>query len=202
MRLLLALALAMALPACATAAGKGDKADENWDSRSPTGKTEYWRKGGYAEVGVLQGFEHFSNQGSGVSAQDSNLGFAIRGGWRVDKAVAVEVTVEDATGYTLKNPGPNPDTNFDLWSFGIQGKYYFSDQRFQPFGLVGFGGSRASVSNGGGNVNGGFVRLGGGTEYYLNKDVALFGELSFNRMTGDLKDFDHVDLVLGVLVRF
>jgi opacity protein-like surface antigen len=200
MRLELALALALALPACATASSTGDKGDEEWDSRSPTGKTEYWRKGGYASVGALQGFEHFSNLPSGSTGGDSDLGFAIRGGWRLDRDVAVELTVENATGYTVKGGGF--DSTIDFWSYGIQGKYYFADQKFQPYGLVGLGGAHATITNGAGSLSGGLIRIGVGTEYYLKKDVALFGEVSYNRLTGDLKHLDHVDLILGVLVRF
>lgn len=197
MRLALALALALALPACATASGKGD---EEWDSRSPTGKTEYWRKGGYASVGALHGFERFKNKPTGVTVSDSDLGFVVRGGWRLDRNVAVEATVESETGYTV-NHTPGPNTNIDLWSYGIQGKYYFADQRFQPYGLVGLGTAHATATNGVSD-SGGFLRVGAGTEFYLAKDVALFGELSYNRMTGNLKDLDHVDLIVGVLVRF
>ncbi len=205
MRLLLALALALSLPACASAAGGGADATggKDWDPHSVTGKTEYWRKGYYGAVGLVQGFEHFNNVPAGASARDSDLGFTLRGGWRVDKDIAVEILAEDETGFGVRAPGPGGGTaNLDLWSFGVQGKFYFADQRLEPYGLVGIGGATASGDRGLRDGSGAFVRIGGGAEYYLKKDVALFAEASFNRMTGNLKNYDHVNLAVGVLVRF
>jgi hypothetical protein len=202
MKLLTALALALMLPACATSfAGEGREGkDGEWYPNSPTGIKEYGRKGPYASVGGVLSKENFDTSGTGLSAGDSDLGFAFRVGARLEKNVAVELTAEDITGYTLKGFGSSVD--LDLWSIGVQGKYFFSDEKVQPYALVGLGVAHADVDTFDLDDSGSYFRVGGGADIYINKDIAVFGELSYNRMMGDLKDLDHIDFIVGLLVRF
>jgi outer membrane protein with beta-barrel domain len=199
MKLVLALSLALALPACA-AMHPQQQGGEEWYPNSPTGVKEYGRKGGYGSAGVIQSFENFDTAGTGLSASDSDVGFALRAGARLEKNVAIELSAESLTGFGLRGAGGSVD--LDMWSVGVQGKYFFSDQKIQPYGLFGFGVANAQVDDLSIDDDGTYIRLGGGADFYVNKDVAIFGEVSYNRMLGDLKDLDHVDFIVGVMVRF
>jgi opacity protein-like surface antigen len=199
------LALTLALPACASVYAEGGSTtnksgDDTWYAESPTGKKEYGREGGYAGIALVQGFENFDTAGTGVSADDSDVGFAIRGGWRTAEGLAFEGSLESVTGYEL-SAGP-ASIDLDFTSLSFAGKYYLSPDRVQPYAMVGFGWAWVDTDVAGLDDDAVFIRIGGGADFYLNKDVAVFGELSYNRMTGDLKDLDHVDFVIGVLFRF
>jgi hypothetical protein len=199
MRLALALAFALALPACASNRYEGG-GEKDWYAYSPTGTKEYYREGGYAAVGVAQGFENFDTGGTGLSAGDSDPGFALRGGYRFQKEFAVELSIENLTGFELE--AGNNSVDLDFWHYVVQGKYYFMTERFQPYALVGLGQSTGDVDSLGIDGDGGLIRLGVGTDFYINKDVGLFAEIHYNRLTGDLKDLDHTTALLGVIVRF
>ena len=205
MKLAAALLLALALPACAAVSAEGGSTtrrsgDDGWYAGSPTGRKEYGREGGYAGLAGVLGFEQFDTGGTGLSAGDSDLGFAVRGGWRTAEGLAVEGSFESVTGYTV-SAGP-AETDLDFTSFSVAGKYYFSPDRVQPYAMVGLGHAWVDTDIPGVDDDGAFVRLGGGADFYLSKEVAVFGELSYNRMFGDLKDLDHVDFVIGFLFRF
>jgi hypothetical protein len=200
MRLLAALVLALALPACATRWAPQEKGEE-WYPHSPTGKKEYGRKGAYASIGGVLSKENFDTSGTGLSAGDSDPGFAFRVGSRLEENVAIELTAENITGYELRGFGTSVD--LDLWSVGVQGKYFFSDQRVQPYALVGLGAASADVDMLDLDDSGSYFRVGAGADVYLgDKDIAVFAELAYNRMMGDLKDLDHIDFIVGVLFRF
>ena len=49
---------------------------------------------------------------------------------------------------------------------------------------------------------GGFLRAAAGVDVWLTENVAAFGELNYNRLTGGVEDLDHVDLQLGVIFHF
>jgi len=205
MRLWTALALALVLPACASMAAQegskpGAKSGEDWYAGDPTGKKEYGRKGAYGGIALLQGIEQFDAGTSGIAYDDSDLGFAIRGGWRTKEGLAVEGSIESVTGYGF-DVGPF-DEDVDLSSFSVTGKYYLASDRVQPYAMVGLGWAWLESDATDADADGAFVRLGGGVDVYVSKDVAIFAEASYNRMTGDVKDFDHVDVLLGVLFRF
>jgi len=205
MRLAAVLVLALALPACASFAPEGGSTTnksggDDFYSGSPTGIKEYGRKGGYGAVAAIQGIEEFDTGGTGLSADNSDVGFAIRGGWRTPEGLAVEGSIESVTGYTL-SAGPS-HIDLDFSSFSVSGKYYLAKEKVQPYALVGLGWAGVDTRVSGRDANDAFIRIGVGSDFYLTKDVALFAEVNYNRMTGDLKDLDHVDLVLGFLFRF
>ena len=196
MRILAAMLAPLALAGCAAATVQ----DKQFYDRSPTGKPEYARKGGYLGVGALQSMENFDTGGTGLSADDSNLGVVVRGGARLDENLAIELSLEDAFDYELSAGAASAD--LDIRSAAFQAKYYFLTDKVQPYALFGLGWAQADVSDIDVDDDGPFVRLGAGADMYLNPDVALFAELNYNRMGGDIDDLDHIDLLLGLLFRF
>ena len=46
------------------------------------------------------------------------------------------------------------------------------------------------------------MRAGVGTDLYITRNFALFGEVNYNEMVGDTGDLDHIDAMLGLLFRF
>src|SRR5690349_19094757 len=205
MKLAAALALALALPACAAvSAQEGSTTNrsggDDFYSGSPTGRKEYGRPGGYAGIAAVQGLEQFDTSGTGLSADNSDLGFAIRGGWRTPEGLAIEGSVESVTGYSVSFGPASVDLDFS--SVLVAGKYYLGKERVQPYAMVGLGYAWVDTNAPGLDDNAAFVRIGAGADVYITKDVAAFGEVNYNRMTGDLKDLDHVDLVVGFLFRF
>lgn len=193
MRSILPLALALSLPACAAVQEGGDKA-----SGAPA-SAGYARTGPYAAFGILESFEEFDPPGR-ASASDSDLGFALRGGMRLNPQVAVEATLEDAAGFRLRAPGADADV--DLWSLGVQGKYYLTTDRVQPYLLGGLGGMAVEGDRFVDDEDGGYFRVGVGTDLYVNPDTAFFGEASYNNALGDVRRFDHIDFLVGLMVRF
>jgi hypothetical protein len=201
MRLASVLFLALALPACASvSAGDGSAKSDDWHGGSASERKEYGREGGYVGFALVQGMENFDAGGRGVGYDDSNVGVAFRGGWRRQDGFAAEASIEDVRGYGI-HAGPSRD-EVDLASFSVTGKYYFTDGRLQPYALAGLGYAWLDSRFSGADENGAFVRIGGGGEFYITSNFAAFGEMNYNRMLGDVKDFDHLDILIGVLYRF
>jgi opacity protein-like surface antigen len=190
--LLWSLGLALALPACASPAfapmddgGSGDG---------------YGRPGLYVAAGGFRGFENFDTAGSTIRAKDSDIGFLVRGGIRIADPFAVEVSLEDARGFNLEQGSSSLDVN--IASVVATGKWYFATGMLQPYLLGGVGWARADVETLDLDGTAAFFRVGAGVDLYISHNVALFGELNYNRMTGDLRDLDHYDAVLGIMLRF
>ena len=209
MRLAAVLLLSLALPACASPSFEGGsstnlsgKDEKEWYSGSPTGVKEYGRQGGYGAIGVTKGFEQFDLGGTGLEADDSDLGITLRGGWRTKEGLAFEGCVDSVTGYEL-GPSGGPTADLDFASFGFRGKYYLGKEKVQPYAFVGVGYSWVNVDLPGlHNDNGIFVNLGAGVDVYLTLDVGVFLEASYSRTTGDIRDLDHMDISGGVVFRF
>ncbi len=206
MKLATVLAFALALPACAAPSYEGGSSTdlkgggEEWYSGSPTGRKEYGRKGGYAAVGVVQGFEQFDTGGTGLDADDSDLGITLRGGYRNAEGLAVEGCVESLTGYGLD--AGIASTELDFAKVGVRGKYYLGKGQAQPYAFVGVGYGWVDTDIPGIDDNGVFVNLGVGVDVYLSMDVGVFLEGGYTRTTGDIKDLDTMDIAGGVIFRF
>jgi len=201
MRLASVLFLALALPACASvSAGDGSAKSEEWHGGSSAERREYGREGAYVGFGLVQGMENFDAGGSGVGYDDSDIGIAFRGGWRTADGIAIEGSIEDVRGYGI-HAGSFRD-EVDIASFSVTGKYYFTDGRLQPYALAGLGYAWLDSRFSGADEDGAFLRVGGGAEFYFTRNFAGFGELNYNRMMGDVKDFDHLDILIGLLYRF
>ena len=196
------LAAAAALPACASFAGQ-EKKDE-WFSGSPTGRQEFDRVGPYASVNLIRGFEDFDTGTSAVTADDSDIGIGARAGVHLTPNVAIEGAVESIEGFGLNTPVG--DTEVDVLNFLVAGKFYLGTGRVQPYVLAGYGFAEADVRDRVLGLNldedGTFARLGVGIDLYITPTVGFMGEVNYNRTFDDLEDFDHFDMVLGMVFRF
>jgi opacity protein-like surface antigen len=192
--LALALGLAASLPGCASAAAAPPAMDDGSSSR------DYGRPGLYVAVGAMRGFENFDTAGPTLRAKDSDFGFVVRGGYHLGESAALEVSLEDARGFNLEQGSSSLDVN--IASVVAQGKWYFSDGMLEPYLLGGIGWARADVETLDLDGNAAFLRAGAGVDLYLSHNIALFAEVNYNRMTGDLRDLDHYDAVAGIVLRF
>jgi opacity protein-like surface antigen len=196
MKGLVAVALAaLLLPACASAYQDKPK---DWNPEDPKGRWRYDMEGGYAAVGLMQSMEHF-DLAPGVGADDSDPGFALRGGWRFTENAAVELGIESVTGFEVDAP-PAGSMDVDVWNAAAVGKVYFLPGKIQPYALAGFGWTNYDLP--GGDDGGAFVRLGAGVEFYVDTQLGFFLEGTFDRTTGPVKDLDRTNAILGMVVRF
>jgi len=192
------LAAALALPACASTPGQNKK--EEWYSGDPSGVMKYDREGPYIGLEGIQGHEAFDLSGTGLTSEDSDVGIGIRGGLRLDPALAVEISVESVTGYKLSS-GP-VETDLDFLNFVLAGKFYFSPTRIQPYAIAGIGFTEADVHDLDLDEDGTVARIGGGVDIYVTPAVAVFAEGTYNRGFSGLNDLDSYNVMLGLLFRF
>lgn len=224
MKCVAALVLALSLPACAAAAPspwtaasaplppaafegvddgvRGSEKKGEWYPHSPTGKKEFNREGPYIGISAIGAYEKFDTPvGSTIEFDDSSAGLGIRFGYRTWANLAVELVAENSFDFGVTTP--LGETELDIFSVGIQGKYFLLTEAFQPYALLGGGWTQVDVEGGGSmDDNGAYVRIGAGFEMYLTRDVALFGEGHLNRTLGGVKDFDHIDIQAGLIFRF
>jgi opacity protein-like surface antigen len=189
------LAAAVALPACASPSAEG-----GWYSGDPSGRMDFDRMGPYVGLYGIQSMEAFDTSGTGLDADDSDVGIGVRGGLRLDRNLAVEASIESVDGYELSSGTASVD--LELLNFVVAGKYYLVPGRIQPYVLAGLGWADADVDALNLDDSGSFARVGAGADLYLTPAVAAFGEVTYNRMFNDLDDLDHYDLVIGLLFRF
>lgn len=231
MRTGVVLSLALLLPACASAApsswttpsslpgllpvleqqggggGGGGGGEEpapetkkEWYPHSPTGKKEFNREGPYIGISAIGSFEKWDVD-PGIEIDNSSAGLGVRFGYRSWANLSVELVAEDSMDFEIKTPAGK--TQLDVFSVGLQGKYYLATEAFQPYALLGGGWTQYDEQSGGDfDDNGAYVRIGAGFELFVTKDVAIFGEGHLNRTLGGVKDLDHIDIQAGLLFRF
>jgi hypothetical protein len=197
----LAILLAAApLAACASTAAPpspGPLVPPAEDAAGPS----FGREGLYFGVYALHAYEDFDVSGSNVSTGDSDLGAGLRVGYRATDHLAFEVFGESVDGFEVESG--NIESDLDLAQFGFLGKLYvIADGRLQPYLVAGGGIARSDVDDFDLDDDGGFVRAGIGTDLYITRNFALFGEVNYNEMVGDTGDLDHIDAMLGLLFRF
>ncbi|HEU4395066.1 MAG TPA: porin family protein [Planctomycetota bacterium] len=207
MRLAAILVTALAASGCASAAFPQDKGKE-WYAGTPTGRADLDRVGPYIGLSLIQGMEDFDTQGSAIDTEDSDVGLGIKGGLRVQPNLAVELAIESLGGFEVTPPGAEID--IDFVNIVVQGKFFMLQGPVQPYILAGFGYVQAELDASTPFVPGGFsddesgslFRVGGGADVYVTPAMAVFGEVHYNLLGGDLKDLDHFDIALGLLFRF
>ena len=191
-RSMAALCLSLALTACAST---GD----GWDDYGFEGEDDFARPGTYVGASAVMGMEQFRDLGP-LSASNSGVGVGLRVGQRIDPRFAMEVAADRVPGYELSLGGASAD--LDVTSVAVQGKYFFTEDRVQPYALLGAGWTRMEIDATHDDNSEAFFRAGVGVDVYLSREVALFGEATYNLPTGDLKEEQHVDIQLGLLFRF
>lgn len=186
------LALAcLALPACASAGGRGMEAGPGYD-----------RAGAYIAAAGLVGLQQFDVD-SPLGGGNAEGGAAFRLGYRGEEGAAIELFVEDARGFEYDFDVD--ETELEMRSAGVQGKLYMGSGRLQPYVLAGAGWARAHFRDRPDPRIGNdsfFVRGGLGAECYLASSLAIFVEGNYNVITKHLDDFDHLDVLAGIVIRF
>lgn len=216
MRILYVLAACLALPACGTTrALPAANLNPGPEGRYDYGYDEDWggygREDGYVGVSALYSIEQFDPfpltlGGTPLSSSvDDSPGFGVRGGYRLSKEFAVEAAVDRVLGHevSIRIPGPfgTVTEDLDTWNAGVQGKYYLAYGSVQPFLLAGAGWTKSEF--GSLSDSGAYIRAGAGADFYLDKDVAVFFEASWNT-GGEIEgvDLDHLDAHVGLLFWF
>jgi opacity protein-like surface antigen len=182
-------------------------------------ESEFGRPGGYVSGGVAGATEMFSGpydlSGSGI---DVGTALIVGGrlGYRANPYVAFEAAVDySVEGFELTVPGSGTATAKALVATGNL-KLYPGDWRIQPFVLGGVGvvrGTSECKTAAGVGVSclavglsdsavefGG--RVGGGLDFYLTRNLALSGEVTYVIPTGDLGDLDFLTFGGQLVFRF
>jgi len=95
-----------------------------------------------------------------------------------------------------------PDPEINNLTFGINGKFYFAEQRWQPYVVLGAG-SKTVLRSGPApnNTDWGF-RMGGGLDYYLTRHWALNTECVYVVGVGGELRLEYGSFSLGAIYRF
>jgi hypothetical protein len=170
------------------------------DSGARDADSDFARPGIYAGIYGLHSFENFHTSGPGIHAGDSDLGAGVKFGYRLNPEFAVEAIAESVKGFEISRG--NVENDLDLANFAVAGKYFFMHDRFQPYLLGGIGMARSDVRNFDLDDNDWFLRAGLGMDVYITPGFAVFGEANYNRMMSGSNDLHHIDLAVGLMVRF
>jgi opacity protein-like surface antigen len=162
--------------------------------------SEFSREGAYLGIYGIKSYEDFDTSGSGVDTGDSDLGIGGKLGLRFAPAFAVELVAENVKGFEIESG--TVESDLDLTNYGVMGKFFIAHERIQPYLLAGAGVASADVSGFDFDDDGWFGRLGLGVDAYVTENFALFGEVNYNRMMGDVNDLHHIDLQVGLMFRF
>jgi len=208
--------IAMWLLALPATAQDDDSAD---DAAAAEETDEYRQPGLYITAMALGAFptvqdgflESWSSGASGVSA-DPGAGASGRLGYRVAERVAVEVGGDWVNEIQVDGTvnGQSQSARAKLWNVTGNARWYFRDQQFQPYALLGAGYGQVDLSSlDGGPLDGrdgtlgGFVaRFGVGADLYAKRDIALTVEAGYVLATGDIRGTDYFSLALGLTLRF
>lgn len=112
----------------------------------------------------------------------------------------MEASTERSTSYSVRSATARDD--LDILTTTFSGKYYFGDARVQPYIAAGLGWAWTNTRSPDLDDRAPFARGGIGLDFYITSSLALFAEANYNRMMGDLRGLDHVNVVAGLLFRF
>jgi hypothetical protein len=164
------------------------------------GSSDFSRPGAYLGVYGIQAYEQFQTSGSRVDTGNSDLGAGVKLGFRATPGFALEALAENVRGFDVDDGTVH--TDLDILNFGLAGKCYLLEDRFQPYLLGGAGLARPDVRGFDIDEDSWFLRGGLGIDIYLTSNFALFGEANYNRMMGGGSKLHHIDAQAGVLFRF
>lgn len=156
---------------------------------------EYDRPGVYAMVHVVGGIDvdrRNNPPGDGQTHLAGAAGYALRLGSRETERLAWELEFENLFA---------DGTSTQLYTYGLNGKFYFLEERTQPYLVLGANGHTVLRSGEHRKTDWGF-RMGGGTDFYLTKRWALNAEFTYVVGVGDLLREEYASFALGALYRF
>lgn len=121
-------------------------------------------------------------------------GIEVALGWRNSERLALEVVFEWVINHN--------DVSDGSWLLGANGKFFFLEDRIQPYIVLGANGMWAKIPGGLSFRNDWAFRNGVGVDYYLTNHWALTGESAFVWGVGDLWKNYFVTVSLGAMYRF
>ncbi len=176
------------------------------------GQLEYARVGGYLGIGGTVAVENFRN--AGPLSVDDSAGFNLRAGVRVRPHLALEFHFEwiegfDVGGLEAIGFPAGSSAEIETFVYSANAKLFLLTGRVQPFALAGTAvmetdtktrvpglGSRTT------SEDAFALRLGGGIDAYLTRNVLLSLDATYVIPTGDADDLDYLSLSGGLQYRF
>lgn len=157
---------------------------------------EYGRSGPYIGAGALYAFENFDT--SGLQSPDGSWGYDIKGGYRFNEYFALEIGWHHMLGFD----DSTGDT--EIFQADASAKVYPLHGVFQPYLLGGVGYNDVEDERAGGIADGAGVafRFGGGLDFYITRNFALYAEVGYLLGTNGRGDYGTIPLTFGVLYRF
>jgi len=176
-----ALCLSLAVPIAPRTAAADDEDDE---------ALEYARPGVYAMINVIGGLD--VDRRNNQTDLAGGAGYNLRLGSRESERLAWELEFEQFI----------PDgTSSQVFTYGLNGKFYFMEERLQPYVVLGANGQTRLRDGESRKTDWGF-RMGAGLDYYLTKRWALNMENTYVAPVGDLLRQEYASFAVGVLYRF
>jgi len=91
--------------------------------------------------------------------------------------------------------------NATMWMFGPQATYNISyDDKLSFFGNVGVGYAKYDIRDL--NDDGFLFRVGCGVKYFLARNVAMVGQVRYQRVNLDRSNLDEINMIFGLSVVF
>lgn len=115
-------------------------------------------------------------------------------GWRNSERLALEAELEWITN--------RDGIGFGSWLFGVNGKFFFLEERVQPYMVLGAGAMWTKMPGALGFIDDWAFRNGLGVDYYLDEHWALTGETTFVWGVGDLWKNYFMTFSVGAQYRF
>jgi hypothetical protein len=123
-----------------------------------------------------------------------DFGLDVALGWRNSERLALEFEFEWIINHN--------DASLGHWLLGVNGKFYFLEERIQPYLVLGAGGMWSKVPGAAKFRDDWAFRNGLGVDYYLTEHWALSGESTFVWGVGGLWKNYFVTVSVGAMYRF
>jgi hypothetical protein len=167
-----------------------------WADDDDEEEPEYARPGGYvrgsAELALTTSRQGFL-PGDTLSWQP-NFGMDVALGWRNSERLALEAELEWITN--------RDGIEYSSILLGVNGKFYFLEERIQPYLVLGASGMWTQVPNALEFQDDWAFRNGLGVDYYLDEHWAINAETTFVWGVGDIWRNYYMTFGLGMMYRF
>jgi hypothetical protein len=163
------------------------------------GDEPFGRKGLYVAAGAAYGIESMERvSGAGLDISDS-WGIDARVGYRIAPHAAVEINSQYYTDFNVNSKAGADVGSIDGYVLTANGKIYPATGRVQPYAVLGVGFSAFHGLGRDWSDVDPVLRLGGGVDLYIIKQLAAYVELS-----GSLPVSDDLvaPLLMGLQYRF
>ena len=177
-RAIAALFSLLAFAAFAPGAAFADEHDEDEDHG------DYGRPGIYLGLNAVAGL-NVDRRGPGDEVSGGG-GLNARFGSRENELLAWEFQFEWVAFDQI---------DYGAWAYGVNAKFFFSEDRIQPYVVIGAGGMTRKDETGSATDWG--FRLGGGGDYYLSEHWALNTEFVYMVGVGGVLERDYASFSVG-----